>query len=77
MADLSARADALWRAITYIAVAQLHLAANPLLTRQLKVSDMKARPSGHWGTVPGTAWALTHIGLVARQRPDLEIVPVI
>ena len=77
MADLSARADALWRAITYIAVAQLHLAANPLLTRPLEACDTKARPSGHWGTVPGTAWALTHIGLVARQRPDLEVVPVI
>ncbi len=77
MANLPARADALWRAITYIAVAQLHLTGNPLLARPLEVDDMKARPAGHWGTVPGSAWALTHVGFAAAQRPDLQVVPVI
>jgi xylulose-5-phosphate/fructose-6-phosphate phosphoketolase len=77
MADTAARSDALWRAITYIAVAQLHLTGNPLVLRPLEDGDMKAHPSGHWGTVPGIAWALLHVGLVAGQYPSVDIVPVI
>ena len=77
MVDLPTCAEALWRAITFLSVAQLHLDGNPLLTRPLEARDVKARPSGHWGTVPGTAWALAHVGLAAGQRQDLEVVPVI
>lgn len=77
MADFSASANALWRAITYLAVAQLHLQANPLKAQDADTSDMKSHPSGHWGTVPGTAWVLAHVGLVAGLRPALEIIPVI
>ncbi|HUZ51400.1 MAG TPA: hypothetical protein VMU94_02575 [Streptosporangiaceae bacterium] len=77
MADLPGRADALWRAITYLSVAQLHLRANPLAAKAVDTSDMKPRPSGHWGTVPGTAWVLVHVGLAAGHRPDVEIIPVI
>lgn len=75
--NLPGRADALWRAITYVAVAQLHLSGNPLLQRPLTVDDMKPHPSGHWGTVPGTAWMLAHIGLATAARPDVDVVPVI
>lgn len=77
MADLLARADALWRALTYLSVVQLHLRANPLALRAVKVSDMKARPSGHWGTVPGTAWVLAHLGLVIGSSGESEVVPLI
>jgi xylulose-5-phosphate/fructose-6-phosphate phosphoketolase len=77
MADLPARLHALWRAVTYVSVAQLHLNANPLLTRPLEAADMKHRPSGHWGTVPGTAWFLAHVTSAAADRLDQEIVPII
>lgn len=76
-ASLQARADALWRAVTYVSVAALHLAANPLLSRPIEAADVKARPAGHWGTVPGTAWALTHIALAAGTRPDLTVAPIL
>lgn len=72
------QADALWRAIVYVAVAQLHLVGNPLLSRPLRASDVKQRVSGHWGTVPGTAWALTHLVLAAGgMAPGQHVVPVI
>ncbi|SHN52658.1 xylulose-5-phosphate/fructose-6-phosphate phosphoketolase [Geodermatophilus obscurus] len=71
------RADALWRALTFLSVAQLHLIANPLLSRPLSADHVKERPTGHWGTVPGTAWALTHIGLAADAHRELEVVPVL
>ncbi len=76
MTDLVRSADALWRAMTYIVVAQLHMDSNPLDAR-VDVSDVKAQASGHWGTVPGTAWALVHVGLAAGYRPDIEIIPII
>ena len=77
MTDLSTWADVLWRALTYLSVAQLHLRSNPLVMRPLEPSDVKPRASGHWGTVPGTAWALVHVGLLAGRRPDLDIIPLI
>ncbi|MGH3905510.1 MAG: hypothetical protein ACRDTE_15190 [Pseudonocardiaceae bacterium] len=76
-ASLQDRADALWRAVTYVSVAALHLVANPLLSDPIEAADVKARPAGHWGTVPGTAWALTHIALAAGTRPDLRVVPIL
>lgn len=76
--EIARMADALWRAITYVAVAQLHLQDNPLLTRPLSASDTKEHPTGHWGTVPGTAWALTHIALARLRAGDAPaLVPVI
>lgn len=38
---------------------------------------MKTRASGHWGTVPGTAWLLAHAGVAAGLQPDTEIITVI
>ncbi|WP_067494323.1 hypothetical protein [Actinoplanes sp. TFC3] len=74
---LTGQADALWRAITYLSVTQLHLRSNPLAVQPLSAPDMKAQPSGHWGTVPGTAWVLAHLGLTAECHGDVEVVPVI
>jgi xylulose-5-phosphate/fructose-6-phosphate phosphoketolase len=72
------RADALWRAATYVVVALLHLDENQLLAEPLKADHVKRRPAGHWGTVPGTAWALAHTTLAAGElKPDRELVPVI
>ncbi|MET8553292.1 hypothetical protein [Micromonospora zamorensis] len=75
--DLAHQADALWRALTYLSVAQLHLRSNLLAVDCVDVPDVKARPSGHWGTVPGTAWALAHAGLAAGCHIGTQIVPVL
>ncbi|MFE2415072.1 hypothetical protein ACFXDE_42780 [Kitasatospora sp. NPDC059408] len=72
------RADALWRAATYAAVVLLHLDDNQLLTEPLQADHVKPRPAGHWGTVPGTVWALAHTVLAAGELgPGRELVPVI
>lgn len=73
-----ALADALWRAATYVSVCQLHLRANVLLSEPLTAQDVKDYPSGHWGTVPGTAWALAHTALAdAPDGPAIELVPLL
>jgi xylulose-5-phosphate/fructose-6-phosphate phosphoketolase len=72
------RADALWRAATYVSVVLLHLDDNVLLAEPLEAEHVKQRPSGHWGTVPGTVWALAHSVLAAGEvSPDHEVVPVL
>ena len=72
------QADALWRAATYVSVALLHLDGNVLLADPLEAEHVKWRPSGHWGTVPGTAWALAHMALAAGEvAPGREVVPVL
>lgn len=76
MAESPARlAEALWRAVTYVSVAQLHLRENPLLAEPLLPGHVKERPSGHWGTVPGTALVVSHLALA--HAPGTELVPVI
>jgi xylulose-5-phosphate/fructose-6-phosphate phosphoketolase len=76
-AEIANRADALWRAVTYLSVAQLHVCGNPLAPGRLEAHDVKVRASGHWGTVPGAAWALTHVGLMADLRAGTEVVAVL
>ncbi|MEU4590775.1 hypothetical protein [Micromonospora aurantiaca (nom. illeg.)] len=75
--DAAHCADALWRALTYLSVAQLHLRSNVLAVDYLDESDVKPRPVGHWGTVPGTAWVLAHAGLAAGCGIGVPIVPVL
>ncbi|MFD3334714.1 hypothetical protein ACFWV1_18970 [Streptomyces sp. NPDC058700] len=76
MTSPSQKADLLWRAQAYAAAAQIHLQDNVLLRRPLGPGDVKARPAGHWGTVPGTAWALTHIALLSGTG-GTELVPLL
>lgn len=78
MSDVTRDAEALWRATVYLVVALLHLDDNLLLRRPLAEGDVKSKPAGHWGTVPGTAWILSHAGLAAgRETRSRELVPVI
>ncbi len=71
-------AAVLWRAATYVSVVLLHLNDNVLLAEPLEARHVKPLPSGHWGTVPGTAWALAHTALAAGEAPPgREIVPVL
>ncbi|MFJ4850728.1 hypothetical protein, partial [Streptomyces sp. NPDC088733] len=41
--------DAHWRAANYLAVGQIYLMANPLLTEPLRPEHIKPRLLGHWG----------------------------
>lgn len=56
--------DAYWRATNYISVGQLYLKDNPLLREPLKASDVKVKPIGHWGTIPGQNFIYAHLNRV-------------
>lgn len=59
--------DAYWRAADYISVGQLYLKDNPLLRRELKASDLKAKPIGHWGTIAGQNFIYAHLNRVINK----------
>ncbi|KIZ17128.1 phosphoketolase family protein [Streptomyces natalensis] len=63
--------DAHWRAANYLAVGQIYLMANPLLTEPLRPEHIKPRLLGHWGTSPGLNLVYTHLNRVIKAR-DLE-----
>ncbi|MFG3410229.1 phosphoketolase [Streptomyces sp. NPDC048142] len=67
--------DAHWRAANYLAVGQIYLMANPLLTRPLVPEDIKPRLLGHWGTSPGLNLVHTHLNRVIKAR-DLSALCV-
>jgi xylulose-5-phosphate/fructose-6-phosphate phosphoketolase len=77
MPDIDEAADALWRATVYASVCQLHLRDNVLLTDPVLPEHVKPWPSGHWGTVPGTAWALAHVTLAAAEYGDRALIPLL
>jgi xylulose-5-phosphate/fructose-6-phosphate phosphoketolase len=56
--------DAYWRAANYLSVGQIYLYDNPLLKEPLKLSHIKPRLLGHWGTTPGA-----ELHLCAPQPP--------
>ncbi|MFJ3124812.1 phosphoketolase [Streptomyces sp. NPDC086993] len=66
--DEIAALDAHWRAANYLAVGQIYLMANPLLTRPLTREDIKPRLLGHWGTSPGLNLVHTHLNRVIKSR---------
>lgn len=65
--------DAYFRAVNYLAVGQLYLLDNPLLKRPLKMSDIKKKLVGHWGTVPGQNFIYTHLNRVINKY-DLDMI---
>src|SRR3972149_3095440 len=58
--DLAA-AERYFRAVNYLAAAQIYLKDNPLLEEPLKGEHIKERLLGHWGTAPGIN--ITHLHL--------------
>ncbi|MFF3455073.1 phosphoketolase [Streptomyces sp. NPDC002730] len=65
--------DAHWRAANYLAVGQIYLMGNPLLTEELRPEHIKPRLLGHWGTSPGLNLVHTHLNRVIKAR-DLSAV---
>ncbi|MFK4343590.1 MULTISPECIES: phosphoketolase [unclassified Paenibacillus] len=65
--------DAYWRATNYISVGQLYLKDNPLLKEPLKDSDVKIKPIGHWGTIPGQNFIYAHLNRVINKY-DLSML---
>ncbi|MFE4176419.1 phosphoketolase [Streptomyces sp. NPDC056909] len=57
-----------WRAANYLAVGQIYLLANPLLTEPLRPEHIKPRLLGHWGTSPGLNLVHTHLNRVIKAR---------
>ena len=60
--------DAYWRAANYLSVGQIYLLDNPLLTRPLKLENIKPRLLGHWGTTPGLNLIYAHAGRAIKKR---------
>ncbi|MEA2444869.1 MAG: xylulose-5-phosphate/fructose-6-phosphate phosphoketolase, partial [Thermoleophilales bacterium] len=67
--------DAWWRAANYLAVGQIYLRANPLLSEPLTLAHVKPRLLGHWGTTPGLNLLYAHMNRVIRAR-DLNVLYV-
>ncbi|MFJ4851787.1 phosphoketolase, partial [Streptomyces sp. NPDC088733] len=51
-----------------LAVGQIYLMANPLLTEPLRPEHIKPRLLGHWGTSPGLNLVHTHLNRVIAAR---------
>lgn len=65
--DYLNKVDAWWRAANYLSVGQLFLKDNPLLKTELKSSDVKVNPIGHWGTIPGQNFVYAHLNRVINK----------
>ena len=61
------RLDAYFRALNYLSVAQLYLLDNPLLKRELLITDIKPNVVGHWGTAPGQNFIYMHLNRVIKK----------
>ncbi len=68
--------DAYWRCANYLSLGQIYLRSNPLLRRPLEEGDVKPRPVGHWGTIPGLNFLYAHINrlVAAHQQPALVVI---
>ncbi len=71
--DELALTDAWWRAANYLAVGQIYLRDNPLLTEPLVPEHVKPRLLGHFGTVPGLNLVHVHANRQIVKR-DLAAV---
>ncbi len=60
--------DAYWRAANFLAVGQVYLMDNPLLTEPLRPEHTKPRLLGHWGTSPGLNLVHTHLNRVIKAQ---------
>ncbi len=68
--------DGYFRAANYLAVGQLYLLNNPLLRKPLTIDDVKVNVVGHWGTVPGQNFIITHLNRVIKKN-DLDMILIV
>jgi xylulose-5-phosphate/fructose-6-phosphate phosphoketolase len=66
--ELLRKIDAYWRAANYLSVGQIYLYDNPLLKKPLKLSHIKPRLLGHWGTTPGLNFVYVHLNRVIKEH---------
>ena len=68
--------DRYWRAANYLAVGQIYLMANPLLTEPLRPEHIKPRLLGHWGTSPGLnlIWAHLNRVIAVHDQPMMQVI---
>lgn len=67
--------DGYFRAANYVALGQLYLLNNPLLKRPLSLDDVKVNVVGHWGTVPGQNFIITHLNrAIKKYDADMFLV---
>lgn len=71
--ELIERMNKYWRTANYLSAAQLYLLDNPLLRKPLQMSDIKKRIVGHWGTVPGQNFIVTHLNREIVKN-DLDMI---
>src|SRR6186713_2106829 len=71
--ELLTRMDTYWRAANYLAVGQIYLLDNPLLTEPLQAAHIKPRLLGHWGTTPGQNFIYAHLNRVITAL-DLDMI---
>ena len=60
--------DKYFRALNYLSVAQLYLLDNPLLKRELLITDIKPNVVGHWGTAPGQNFIYMHLNRAIKKH---------
>src|ERR1039457_2302340 len=65
--DLLRNMEAYWRAANYLSVGQIYLLDNPLLKDPLKMSHVKPRVVGHWGTTPGQNFIYVHLNRIIKK----------
>ena len=72
--DAARSLDAYWRCANYLSVGQIYLRDNPTLSRPLVLSDIKPRPLGHWGTLPGLNFLYAHLNRLAAAHAQQTLV---
>ncbi|MHC4114278.1 MAG: phosphoketolase family protein [Planctomycetota bacterium] len=64
-----------WRAVNYLAAAQIYLKDNFLLEEPLKPEHIKDRLLGHWGTAPGINLVYMHLNnLILRTDANILLI---
>jgi len=64
---------AYFRAANYLSVGQIYLFGNAMLREPLKISHVKPRLLGHWGTTPGLNFIYVHFNRLICKH-DLNVI---
>ncbi len=71
----SAALDRYFRAVNYLAGAQIYLQSNVLLREPLRPEHVKDRLLGHWGTCPGLNLVMTDLNrVICRDDRDVLLI---